>query len=73
MVTKNPISTPEPASHTHGHHTLLIVLVLVSLFLNVVSVYFLLGYSFDLKTLTSKSDSALGIKKVLLDLEYEKV
>lgn len=73
MTTKSPTAPTESVPHTHGHHTVLTILVIVSLLLNIVSVYFLLGYSFDLKTLSAKSDSALGIKKVLLDLEYEKV
>jgi protein-disulfide isomerase len=84
MVTKNTISIDTQGANishpTHGPtHTILIVLVVLSLILNAFCLYFLLGYSVDFKTFVStsttpvKTDSSVGIRKVLLDLEYEKV
>ena len=77
MVTKIA-QTPE--THVpHSSHTLLTVLLIVSVLMSGLCLYFLLGYSIDLKSLSSsanidtKIDSSIGIRRVLLDLEYEKV
>lgn len=52
-------------------------MLIASLLLNTLCLYFLLGYSFDIKSLSrgddKNQDSSVGIRKVLLDLEYEKV
>ena len=77
MATKTP---PALEIHApHQSHTLITVLLIVSVLMSGLCLYFLLGYSIDLKSLSSstvastKIDSSVGIRKVLLDLEYEKV
>jgi protein-disulfide isomerase len=78
MVTKtsshSPAGTPDVSS---PNQSVMIVLLIASLLLNTLCLYFLLGYSFDLQSLSkgdiTKADSSIGIKKVLLDLEYDKV
>lgn len=78
MVTKTPaassIDSSVNSSSTQGT---MIVLIIASLLLNTLCLYFLLGYSFDLNSLSrnggSNPDSSIGIKRVLLNLEYDKV
>ena len=78
MVTKTsasiPVTSSERPNSTQGT---VIVLLIASLLLNTLCLYFLLGYSFDLKSLskgdTTSQDSSVGIRKVLLELEYDKV
>ncbi len=78
MVTKTPVSSLVASSdRSNATQGTVIVLLIASLLLNTLCLYFLLGYSFDLKSLsrgdTSGLDSSVGIRKVLLGLEYEKV
>lgn len=78
MVTKSSATSvdlsTEKTSPTQGA---MIVMLIASLLLNTLCLYFLLGYSFEFKTLSkgdnAAQDSSVGIRKVLLDLEYEKV
>ncbi len=78
MVTKTPTSAlVTPSEKSNPTQVVVIVLLIASLLLNTLSLYFLLGYSFDLKSLSRNDgpnpDSSVGIKRVLLDLEYAKV
>ena len=79
MPTKTPVvEIPSEMTKT-SFHGITLILVILSLLLNALCLYFLMGYSFSIKSLltgTSKNtqtDSSVGIRKVLLDLEYEKV
>ncbi len=78
MVTKSSATSVDLSTEKTGStQGAMIVMLIASLLLNTLCLYFLLGYSFEFKTL-SKGDNAaqdwsVGIRKVLLDLEYEKV
>jgi len=79
----NPKATPEAPTLETKHsslHGVVITLLMVSLLLNAFSVSLLMGYPTSLNSLLKgkegnnpQTDSAVGIRKILLDLEYEKV
>ena len=49
---------------------ILVFVLLLSLIANALTLYFVMGYSLNLNT---QNDDSFGIKRALLDLEYEKV
>lgn len=73
MVVRKPnladISAETQTSCSRGScwHITLVILVILSLVMNAISLYFLSGNSYTV------SNNTVGIKKALLDLEYEKV
>jgi protein-disulfide isomerase len=71
-VYKRQLLVPEKKSH---HHGLIVTILIVSLLLNAFSVYLLMGFSLPLKAISgaANQDNSIGIKRALLDLEYEKV
>lgn len=48
----------------------LVFVLLLSLIMNALCLYFVMGYSLSL---TPQTDDSFGIKKALLEMEYEKV
>ncbi len=78
MVTK-PVAQSDSSNWASPTTTslqgLTIIMLTLSLILNFVCVYLLMGFSLPIKFLSEKTaqDSTVGIKRVLLDLEYEKV
>lgn len=78
-VKTSPVDSPSAEMTKKPFHGIILTLVIVSLLLNALCLYFLMGYSFSIKSLVSgepkntQVDSSVGIRRVLLDLEYEKV
>ncbi|MBP9812064.1 thioredoxin domain-containing protein [Candidatus Gracilibacteria bacterium] len=78
MVTKSTVQhdTGVAASTTTTSLQGLTIIMLAStLILNFVAIYLLMGFSFPMKFLPEQitQDSSMGIKRALLELEYEKV
>jgi protein-disulfide isomerase len=80
MVTKSSPTVDSSWSATASNtitQNAIIFLVILSVLLNIFSLYFLMGYSFSVgakgEGVSERSDDSIGIKRVLLDLEYEKV
>ncbi len=56
-------------SSTSVSNGVLVFVLLLSLIMNALTLYFVMGYSLSL----TPQDDSFGIKKALLELEYEKV
>lgn len=66
-LTENTEAIPASCSHTSVWHIILSLFLIISLLMNALSLYLLAG-----KSLPFYGDT-IGIKKALLELEYDKV
>lgn len=78
MVTKSAPQQDQvvaASATTTSLQGLTIIMLTLTLILNFICVYLLMGFSLPLQFLSAKSsqDSSIGIKRALLELEYEKV